>query len=517
MIEQPSGVVARRADHRSPDTQAPALRTSLSSNFSTRTEKPLPAPPRRISTNPSVTKPRASILPSPATATENRPSLSSSPSLQSLDCLHRPSKSPSNESERPNSCSSASPRTVRFQATASPRSPLARVQSQETTLTQSRLSPDVAWTFPRTLSESPEEQYKGSNSPKADTTARAAGGTDNTGQIHQQTSLAGLGITGSARSTMPQPTVSTEKEVVVGQDKNFRPLRRPTVCAMASDPTPYPDAGPARILRPSVNPTPRSFSVFPSLVDPRERKQRSDEPKSPDNLLKSTPNSTVELEAAPVGMVQTGPGTPEHGQSALSVTSHLRKESFSTATLGKDIPAPELSALSKECFARPDENQVNEQQDASSPTETQVSDSESNSGSVSDVPHLSPSNHAGSSNSATVSSFSPQTPDDFLPLGGLQSHPVDPSMYSTSPRRDSVTALPIFQKRAPLNSSTSVLPTPSASMDHDEDFFVIDAKKRTLMPAKPSLAAMRSLFGRKNSPSNQRLGAGGLGGFVAPT
>lgn len=137
-------------------------------------------------------------------------------------------------------------------------------------------------------------------------------------------------------------------------------------------------------------------------------------------------------------------------------------------------------------------------------------------GSVSDVPDLSSAAHAASDSMATVSSFSPQTPDDFLPIGGLRSHPVTPTPEDTHTRKTSVTALPVFPTIAPTNASTSRLPTFAPSMDIDDDFFIVEAKKRAMIPKKPSLAAMRTLFTRKKAARDMRLGAGGLGGFVAP-
>lgn len=335
--------------------------------------------------------------------------------------------------------------------------------------------------------------------------------TDGQGRTTDRVSgqaLTGLGIIGPVNNERQPSAAQAPKEVSTSASK-LMPPRPPVIRAPASDPIPYAEAGSGGILQKPLTPSPlrvsRSFSMFPSLADPRERRPRTNE--LIPSIAKARSHIDLRVDNKPPDL-QMLAGSSETPQAGLSVpvgrTQPAKEEAGFFGMANKPVELPANEAV------QPEHAEVDKPR-SRPPSALPPAES------VPDASELSPLAPATSDSMATVSSLSPQTPDDFLHAGGLRSHPVTPTPADMHSRQSSVTALPVFPTNTSTNVSTTRLPTFAPAMDIDDDFFIVETKKRTLIPKKPSLAAMRTLFPRKNPARDMRLGAGGLGGCVDVT
>lgn len=484
---KPSGVATGRSQQAAPALRPRVPTSILKPKSPLQFEKPLPPPPRRFSTNP-LGEATTLITPQrPPLQTTHRPTLSqtsSSPSVQTIDCLHRPPQTPTSGSDRPSSSGGVPTRTVRFQKKPPTQSPLCRISNESSNATPTQRASGVTLASVTGTVGSP----RSASSPVAETFR-----TLPKLSAPPSNQPAGLGIAG-LQDVHHHPTRALAAHRLPSTVLQAPPFRPPPVRAPLSDPIGHPGGVNHLKSLTSSAPKPRvSLSVFPSTTDPRERKPRTAS-SSPVREAKSPPSEqeASELHVKPA-QVTAAPITP----AAMVHASPLSPLPQLDHSGSHDAPQTQQSAELRPPY---------------------TPESSIYSPSVSDIPALSPSNHATSDSLATVSSFTPQTPDDFLPLGGLQSHPVDPRDYMAAVRKSNITALPTFASKGgkiPTSHSTSQLPTYPSPLEDESHIHAAESRKRSQMNKKPSLGAMRTLFWKKPVVRETRMGHGGLGGCVA--
>lgn len=445
----------------------------------------------------------------------HRPSLSSSPSLQTLDCLHRPSQRVEKDSNRPSSSSStATPRTVRFQAAPVSSSPMSRTKSRESkpaklpksVSRQTSASPIIRHPEIRS-SPIPTATYA-KHSSQSEIGAEPLARTAVKQSLHSEVvSNTGLGIQvlgGLQHARASQTTIKPCDSAATSAPIEPIPPS-PTATAPSSEPPNRPEANPLPPKSPrKVNTT--SFSIFPTITDEKRPKLPMERPGLERALSTETTASMRSQAASSSEIAPTQTGLLSIASSSTTTTTLSQKPETNVIVHNSAISLerpPQI--LDESALPRTSSPKLGIQDaDEGTRLHDQVT--------ISDVPTLYTSHHPSSSKD-TVSTTAPMTPED--PFDALRSHPVTPDMFSHG-RKASITALPRLPSKLGSSTSAGHLPLgPTAGPE--DDFLQLDTPKRPLLPKKASFASMRTLFSKKETTKNTRLGSAAIGGFVAVT